>query len=164
MFRIVLEKENFKFSCSHFTIQSPKLAERLHGHNYYVRVELEIERLDPTLGMAFDFNAVKPVVRDILEKYDEMVLLPERSPFLRIERKDGQIRASFAGKTYELPGEDVRLLPLVNITAEELSREIATELVSKLRSVPGVAASEMESVTITVEETRGQSVAYRQTL
>jgi 6-pyruvoyltetrahydropterin/6-carboxytetrahydropterin synthase len=166
-FRVVLEKENFKFSCSHFTILGPDSAERLHGHNYYVRVELELLKLDPTLGMAFDFNEVKPLVRDVLEELDERVLLPAKSPFLQIESKTGTVAAVLTigdrKKRYELPEEDVMLLATVNITSEELSRLIAEKIASGLRAKPAVG-QRIRSLAVSVEETRGQSVVYTLTI
>ena len=38
---IHLHKENFKFSAAHFLIFPDGSAERLHGHNYRVFVEIE---------------------------------------------------------------------------------------------------------------------------
>ena len=67
MYTVHLAKELFKFSCSHFTILSPEHAERLHGHNYQVRVDITVAKLDPTLGFAFDFNSVKPLIRKMCD-------------------------------------------------------------------------------------------------
>src|SRR5690606_33706927 len=131
-YRIVLEKENFKFSGSHFTIFDSTRSERLHGHNYYVRLEVRVRELDPELGMAFDFNLLKPIVRQITESLDEYVLLPEKSPHVAIERTTTSVIASFNGKRYEFPSEDVRLLPIVNVTSELLASYIAGEIVDRL--------------------------------
>jgi 6-pyruvoyltetrahydropterin/6-carboxytetrahydropterin synthase len=158
-YRIELDKENFKFSSAHFTIFSATVAERLHGHNYYASCEMEIETIDPSLGMAFDFNLVKPMILEIVAHLDEYVLVPTRSPHLRIETANGSIHLGFAKKQYLFPADDVRLLPLVNVTAEELSRYIAEELVARLRAEKG-AAGAVREVSIGVQESRGQSVVY----
>ncbi|MES2964130.1 MAG: 6-carboxytetrahydropterin synthase, partial [Bdellovibrionota bacterium] len=99
-FRVRLEKENFKFSCSHFTIFGPTQAEALHGHNYYVTVELKLTELDPKLGMAFDFNLVKPMVKAIADRLDERVLVPEKSAFLTVTKSQDRVVATYAGKKY----------------------------------------------------------------
>jgi 6-pyruvoyl-tetrahydropterin synthase len=146
-FRIKLAKENFKFSCSHFTILGPDRAERLHGHNYYV---------------AFDFNLVKPWVREITESFDELVLLPQNSVHLKLEQKNGSVRARFGDKTYEFPLSDVKILPTVNITSEELARQIAETLLVRFRSKEAVVSGLSKLVrklSVNVEETRGQSVS-----
>ncbi|MEK7355301.1 MAG: 6-carboxytetrahydropterin synthase [Bdellovibrionota bacterium] len=158
-FRIRLEKENFKFSCSHFTIFGPSRAEALHGHNYYVSVELKLASLDPKLGMAFDFNLVKPLVRAVADRLDERVLVPENSPYLTIQKSADRIVATYGAKKYDLPAADVILLPVVNVTSEELARHFADELLKGLAPHPESLAR-VESVTVGIEETRGQSVYY----
>ncbi len=156
-FRVRLEKENFKFSCSHFTLFGPSEAERLHGHNYYVSVEIGLKALDPVLGMAFDFNDVKPLVRKLTEAWDERVLLPGRSPYLKIEAKDDSFVVSFGKKKYEFPQEDALVLPTVNVTSEELARLLAENLAAALKTNEGLEPR-LDSLTVGVEETRGQSV------
>jgi 6-pyruvoyltetrahydropterin/6-carboxytetrahydropterin synthase len=157
-YKIRLEKENFKFSGSHFTIFGPGNAERLHGHNYYVSVELRMAEIDHEIGLAFDFNAIKPLIRDLTASLDEYVLLPENSTHLKIERDGSAVRAIFGSKRYEFPAEDVRILPLSNISSEELARLLANELIAKLRANP--AFESVNSLSLGVEETRGQSVYH----
>lgn len=156
-YRIRLEKENFKFSCSHFTLFGPSEGERLHGHNYYVSVEIGLRELDPNVGMAFDFNEVKPLVRKLTEAWDERVLLPGRSPYLTIESKDDSVSVAFGKKRYEFPKEDVLILPTVNITSEELARLLAEDLAADLKSNKRLQ-TRLTFISVGVEETRGQSV------
>jgi len=160
VFRIRLAKENFKFSCSHFTIFGPGKAESLHGHNYYVSAELTLTGLDTELGMAFDFNLVKPMLRQIADQLDERVLLPETSKLLNIKKSGQQIEVSFADKHYSLPASDVSILPVVNITSEELARYFAESFVAKVKASGDSSLKKIRSVSIGVEETRGQIVFY----
>jgi len=155
MFVVHLAKEPFKFSCSHFTILSPDRAERLHGHNYQVRVDIAVAGIDPKLGLAFDFNEVKPLIRDFCDQLDERILLPLNSPYLKIENKDKQVQVQFGPKAYSFPVEDTLCLPLANITSEELARWASQQLVAKMKALPF-----WTSVDVNVEETRGQSVSY----
>ncbi len=156
MYTVHLAKELFKFSCSHFTILSPEHAERLHGHNYQVRVDITVAKLDPTLGFAFDFNSVKPLIRKMCDELDERILLPSLSPYLKIKSSVKQIEASFGEKNYAFPAEDTLILPLSNITSEELARHICERLLSEMTALP-----HWTSVAVQVEETLGQSVTYR---
>lgn len=158
-YRIVLEKENFKFSGSHFTIFDSSRSERLHGHNYYVRIEILLNSIDKEFGMAFDFNILKPTVRALTDYLDEYVLLPENSDHLKIETSSSSVTAHFAGKTYVFPKEDVRILPLVNITSELLAEYLARELHKKMASNTEVM-KRVSQISVSVEETRGQSVRY----
>lgn len=159
LYRIELEKENFKFSSSHFTIFGEGKAERLHGHNYYCSAEILLDGLDPKLGLAFDFNLVKPMIRDITESLDEFVLVPQQSPFLNVEASETSVRVTMGAKEYVFPKEDTRLLPLVNISSEELARYIAEKLMIKLKGEPA-AARLIKEIHIGVQESRGQTVVY----
>lgn len=156
MYTIHLAKEPFKFSCSHFTILSAEHAERLHGHNYQMRVNLSLSQVDPKLGMAFDFNAVKPRIRMICDELDERILLPSQSPYLKISEDGPSLKVVFNQKTYVFPVEDCLRLPLTNVTSEELARYVCERLVVALKDQQFWTAVEVE-----VEETRGQSVSFR---
>jgi 6-pyruvoyltetrahydropterin/6-carboxytetrahydropterin synthase len=156
MYTINLAKEPFKFSCSHFTILSATEAERLHGDNYQVRVSIAVRDTDPKLGLAFDFNTVKPLIRAFCDELDERILLPAKSPYLKIASEGGQVDVRFGKKRYGFPEEDTLTLPLVNITTEELSRYACERLVQDMKALP-----HWTQVKVSVEETRGQSVSYQ---
>jgi 6-pyruvoyltetrahydropterin/6-carboxytetrahydropterin synthase len=155
MYTIHLAKEPFKFSCSHFTILSADHAERLHGHNYQMRVDIAVKELDPKLGLAFDFNVVKPRIRAFCDELDERILLPLNSPYLKLEKKGEQTEVQFGNKHYSFPTDDTICLQLANITSEELARYAAQSLLKTLTALPFWTA-----ITVNVEETRGQSVSF----
>lgn len=157
MYTVHLAKEPFKFSCSHFTILSSDRSERLHGHNYQIKVDISVLDLDSNLGMAFDFNIVKPIIRDLCMQLDERILLPARSPYLNIDQ-DENVKVRFAHKEYVFPKEDTICLPLVNVTCEELARHMGQELVGQLRT--SAMWKKVKTVRVDIEETRGQSVSY----
>lgn len=155
MYVIHIAKEPLKFSCSHFTIFSETKAERLHGHNYQVRVAISIDQIDPKLGLAFDFNEVKPMIREICDSLDECILVPQNSPYLKIVSSDKQVDVDFGKKHYSFPKEDTAILPIVNISTEELSRLISDRLFKQMTHLP-----HWTSLKVNVEETRGQSISY----
>src|SRR6185312_1662599 len=128
MYTVHLAKEPFKFSCSHFTILASDRAERLHGHNYQVRVDISVDSVDDKLGFAFDFNAVKPMIRQLCAELDERILLPSKSPYLKIKNSATSVEVDFGPKHYAFPADDTRLLPLTNITSEELARHLCERL------------------------------------
>lgn len=158
-FEIDLQKESFKFSVSHFTIFSKSSAERLHGHNYYVRVRIQVTKLDPHLGMAFDFNILKPHVKELCDSLDERVLIPENSPFLKVKKSDQEVEVKFHDKRYVFPMSDCKFIPAVNITTEELSKFFCDRLRKKITKNLGIS-----HLDVTVQETMGQSVSYRMEL
>lgn len=157
MYVIHIAKEPLKFSCSHFTIFSESKAERLHGHNYQVRVAIAIDQIDPKLGLAFDFNEVKPMIREICESLDESILVPRNSPFLKVSTGESQVEVQFGHKFYSFPKEDTVLLPIVNISTEELAKLISDQLIKQMAHLP-----HWTSLKVNVEETRGQSISYTQ--
>ncbi|MEM7762848.1 MAG: 6-carboxytetrahydropterin synthase [Pseudomonadota bacterium] len=122
---IRLRNQYLKFSAAHFTIFSATERERLHGHNFYVTAEIEARVGDD--GLCFDYNIMKKRLRAICESLDEYILLPGQSPYLDIQPGDTDHTLNFNGRTIRLPSEDCIILPLRNITAEELSYWILGE-------------------------------------
>jgi 6-pyruvoyltetrahydropterin/6-carboxytetrahydropterin synthase len=153
-FAIRLAKEDFKFSSAHFTLFADAPAELLHGHNYRVEVELEGERLDEA-GLLLDIGAVKRRVRERCARLDERTLLPEKSPTVQIAEAGGQIELRFEGRSYALPASDVLRLPVSNVSMELLARMLWEEVAPVLRG------SRVQSMTLILHETAGQSCSYR---
>ena len=158
-FTIRLRKESFKFSGSHFTIFSETTAERLHGHNYYVAVDIAVDDISEPLGIAFDFNDVKPTIKHLCDELDEYVLIPESSPNLKIKTSAREVEVVFAKKRYVFPIEDVRLLPLVNLTTEELARYFAVELRGRLSDILSKNRT-IRKLAVSIKETQGQTVTF----
>ena len=158
-FVIHLAKENFKFSSTHFTIFSATEAERLHGHNYQVKCSIEIESLDPKIGMGFDFNLIKPEIKALCDEIDEHILIAVKSPYLKIAREADSIEMIYGQRRYVFPKDDCRELELVNITSEELARYFCEKLWQRLMKKKDVP--QFLSLEISIEETKGQSVSYK---
>ena len=116
---IELEKEYFKFSAAHFLIFPDGSAERLHGHNYWVFVEV-----DATLSehwLVIDFKEIKPVVSELLDSLDERFLIPGEHPVLTHSvREDDVCEIRYLDRYYAAPAEDVLVMPMNN-TSSELS-------------------------------------------
>jgi 6-pyruvoyltetrahydropterin/6-carboxytetrahydropterin synthase len=157
-FRIRIEKESIKFSCSHFTIFGATEAEALHGHNYYVTAEFGLRELDQDLGMAFDFNLLKPLLKEEVDKLDEHILVPTRSPFLKVESTAEQIKITHGKKNYAFPKEDVIELDVTNITSEELARNFANRILKRFTQAKEF--QRINALSIGISETHGQTVFY----
>ena len=153
-FTLNFGKESYKFSCSHFTVFGAQIAERMHGHNYRLHVSVSFSSINEETGMALDFNTVKPRIRELCDNLDERILIPLNNPFLAITENENELEVRFGQKRYVLPREDVRLLPLANITCEELSRHMAQALQPLL-------PPQITALSVTVEETHGQSATYQ---
>ena len=155
---IELEKEYFKFSAAHFLIFPDGSAERLHGHNYRVRVRLGAE-LSP-FGLVLDFKAVKPLVRAICDRLDEHWLVPGEHADLRVTRRaGGPTEVRYRDRVYSAPADDVLVLPINNTSSENLATWFGRELLGSLgQSFPDVRVT---LLTVGVEETAGQQGVWR---
>ncbi|MES1244777.1 MAG: 6-carboxytetrahydropterin synthase [Acidobacteriota bacterium] len=152
-FRIVLAKEDFKFSAAHFTLFSEGRAELLHGHNYRVRVELSGDGLDEE-GLLVDLEVFKKRLRAVCAGLDSRTLLPGESPRLDWNRDGGSIEVRCGERSYRFPEEDTLVLPLANTSMELLARMIWQDLAQ------GLAGTRVDALAVSVEESAGQRCWY----
>jgi 6-pyruvoyltetrahydropterin/6-carboxytetrahydropterin synthase len=155
---IRLQKAQHKFSAAHFLIFPDGSAERLHGHNYRVFVEVEADL--SRHGLVMDFKMVKPLVRELCDELDEHWLIPGEHESLRATASaDGRgIEVRFDDRYYTAPNADVIVMPLNNISAENLATWMGRELRQRLSArFPDVTVRELRCF---VEETPGQQGVY----
>jgi 6-pyruvoyltetrahydropterin/6-carboxytetrahydropterin synthase len=132
--RIEISKDYLNFSAGHFTLFSATERENLHGHNFRVRCAVTAQVGEG--GLTFDYVILKRALKELCDALDERVLLPLESPYLCIERRDGLVLAHFADERIPFLDRDVLLLPIRNVTIEEL----APLLLARLRAHPEIAA------------------------
>jgi len=152
-YRIVLAKEDCKFSAAHFTLFSDGGAELLHGHNYRVEVELSGGGLDAE-GLLVDLERFKKILRSRCARLDSFTLLPAESRRLRWSRAGGAVEVRCGERVYRFPEDDVLLLPLANTSMELLARMLWEEL------APHLAGSGVDTLAVAVEESAGQRCWY----
>ena len=154
--RISLARERFKFSCAHMTVFPDGRKEHLHGHNFYLALALDLE--SASLADMVDFAPLKAAATALCQDWRESTLLAERCPHMEIvSDTDDEIEFRLCGKRYVLPREDVRLLPIENISVECLAQYACAVLCERLRGVlarPGVTGIE-----VTVTESPGQGAS-----
>lgn len=149
-----LTKEYLEFSAGHFTIFSANHREKMHGHNYNVYGEITAEINDN--GMTFDYAIYKKKLLELCKKLNGFFLLPAHSPYFRIEEKGDYYYGHFHQEQIPFPKSDVLILPVKNVTIEELARWFVEQLISdsndikehhihnitiKVFSTPGVCAT-----------------------
>lgn len=155
---IAIHKDYLKFSAAHFLIFPDGSAERLHGHNYKVFVEVH-GPLDRH-GLVMNFKEIKPLVREVVDELDEYVLIPGHHHELVATRgADGLTSIRYRERRYSIPSDEVRILPISNSSAENLASYVAGEVRRRLAErFPGIAPHALE---VGVEETPGQRGIYR---
>lgn len=154
VYTLELAKEDFKFSCAHFTLFGPHEAELLHGHNYQVAVEIVGRHLDHE-GMLASFLEVKTAIRAACRRLDSLTLIPALSHHLQIGESPGGVEVRFHDRRYVFPEKDVLLLPIANTSVELFARMLWQELVAK------VPTHNLEALGVRVAETAGQSCWFR---
>ena len=113
---VSISKDYLKFSCAHFTILGPSKRESLHGHDYYLSLEVEY----PTSSF-IDYNVFKKQLKLICELLDEKTLIPKNSPVIKIKKNKANIEVIFKDDFFSFPEKDVLVLPVSNTTLEEIS-------------------------------------------
>ncbi len=151
---IELFKEDMKFSAGHFTIFSNTYRENLHGHNYNLYASFTTEIDDE--GLSFDYRFYKEKLYHLCSLLDEIVILPGKSKYLSIEDHDDYYHALYNDERIIFLKRDVKILPITNVTVEELSnwhlqqiladqeeleKNKITEVVIKVFSGPGQSGS-----------------------
>ena len=149
MYGLVIDGPRMRFSASHFIVEHEK-CERIHGHNYKVKVELrgELSRN----RMVVDFRDIKEVILKLIERLDHKLLLPAKKGEVELTEGDEQIEIRTSAKYYSIPKEDYLLLPVKSTTAEDLARYIYDELKKQCSQVSKVYVSETDGSTAFYEE------------
>lgn len=155
---LTIHKDELAFSAGHFTIFSATEREALHGHNYYVAVSFEFEVEDA--GLSFDYRHYKKKLRALCEQLDRHFLLPANSPYLSIADDGDYWIALFNDKKIPFLKEDVIILPLTNITIEELSRWFLQHLTD---NVAELAKHHIGGISVDVYNGPGQSSGMKWT-
>jgi len=157
-YSVVVAKDYLKFAAAHF-IAYPGFREALHGHNYQVSVRVEAD-LGPD-GYVLDFGVVKRVARALCEELDERVLVPARSDCLRVESDPAGVEVTTeTGDRFRFPAADVRLLPIVHSSAEELAAYLLGRLRDALRTEAGGRG--LVALEVGVAEAPGQAAYCRE--
>jgi 6-pyruvoyltetrahydropterin/6-carboxytetrahydropterin synthase len=124
-FRVVLNSSSIKFSACHF-LKEPSQCSRLHGHNYYVSVEIS-HSLDEN-HFVVDFLELKEELASIVEPMDHYILIPTDSKDLQIKEDKESVEIITSNKRYIFPRDDILFLPLSATTSELMAKYIHSKL------------------------------------
>lgn len=130
LIEIEIAKDYFTFAAAHFTIFSKTNRERLHGHSFQIRVKI-MAPVDAN-GLIFDYGPLKQRMKSLCDEHDEYLLLPAHSPFLTIQAVAGVANIRFNKKFMSIPMDEVKILPIRNVTVEELSDYFLQRLMNSL--------------------------------
>lgn len=151
---VELHKDEFSFSAGHFTIFSATDREDLHGHNYQVGIKMDVT-IDQN-GLAFDYRVYKNKLLALCQRLDRRFLLPSQSPHLQLEDKGDMWFAHFNQEKIPFLKRDVLILPITNVTIEELSQWFLLQLT---QDVLTLQKDSIHGITVSVFNGPGQSGA-----
>ncbi len=123
---VELHKEELKFSAGHFMLLSATEREGMHGHDYQVGVTFKTQIIDN--GMAFDCRLYKQRLLALCQSLDYRFLLPSHSNYLRIEETTDKWIIHFNQQNFSFLKQDTVMLPMCNVTLEELSHWFLQQL------------------------------------
>jgi 6-pyruvoyltetrahydropterin/6-carboxytetrahydropterin synthase len=72
-------------------------------------------------GLCFDYGLLKRRIVELCRELNEWMLLPGESPLLSIEGDGALLHAVFGDERIPFLAADVKVLPLANISVEELA-------------------------------------------
>ena len=149
-FKVIVNESKVKFSASHFLKEHIKCS-RLHGHNYYVSVEVS-DDLDENYFVV-DFMELTVKLKEIVEPLDHYILIPTKSDEIKIKEDKESIEVLTPTKRYVFPRADVCLLPLPATTAELLAKFIHDKLKEIYKG---------KKITVKVGETKSSLASYKE--
>jgi 6-pyruvoyltetrahydropterin/6-carboxytetrahydropterin synthase len=152
---VELQKESMKFSAGHTTIFSATEREPLHGHMYGVYLALTTWIEDN--GMTFDYRYYKKRIHSLCAYLNQTFLMPQFSPFLLYAEDDEYYYFTFNHKKIPFLKEDVTLMPVTNITVEELSRWFIQEITKETDELD---KHRIEKIVVKVSSAPGQSASH----
>ena len=145
------------FSASHFLIGYGK-CDRLHGHNYVIRVQLQYSKKHSTDPI--DFREINQRIRTETLLLNQKILVPKNSSAIQInsELNGRNWRIMVNEKMYSFPKRDVAILEGIDLTtAENLARYIHSKINIWLKQQ---FPSKIATMTVKVEENLGNEASY----
>ncbi len=155
-YSIQVYKQYFNFAAAHFLVFENGEREPLHGHNYRVKIRGEVSELKS--DMVFDFLDIKPIVKEVCDSLDHLVLLPKNHATMTYSCQNEQLEVTTPlGDKFSFPRKDCLLLPLENTSAERLAIYINSQIRKLVKERFQFCFQVFE---VEVEETPGQSALY----
>ncbi len=132
--------------------------ERLHGHNYYVSLTIELASI--AFERMVDFGPLKEALGALCNEWKEHVLLATENPYYKLlGESDDEIEFTLCEQRYVLPREDVLLLPIDNLAVEPLSKLACERLCVSMSAELDPAT--VHAIEVTIEENPGQGATTR---
>jgi 6-pyruvoyltetrahydropterin/6-carboxytetrahydropterin synthase len=155
--RLFVGQEHHKFSIAHMTVFPDGSKERLHGHNFHVRISIVLKQVG--FEHFLDLGILKRALEAQCKEWNEAFLLGDKCPRLEIVRHDdAEIEFRLCGKRYVMPSEDVIVLPVDNVVVENLTVEFGKRWVERVGTA--LVAEKIASIEVDIRELPGQGGSW----
>ncbi|MCP5158323.1 MAG: 6-carboxytetrahydropterin synthase [Gammaproteobacteria bacterium] len=157
---IHIRKDTLKFAAAHMTVFPDGSKEHLHGHNY--QVELAVELTEPALPQMLSYEVFKQALRTVCAEWDEKLLIAGNNPWLEIlPAESSEYAFRLCGKRYVLPVDEVVVLAIDNVTAENLAQALFERFWAELTHDRSVRWRErIVAASLRIDESPGQGATY----
>lgn len=157
---IHIRKDTLKFAAAHMTVFPDGAKEGLHGHNY--QVELTVELTKPALPRMLSYEVFKKALRTVCVEWDEKVLIAGDNPWMEtLPAEPGEYAFRLCGKRYVLPADEVAVLAIENVTAENLAEVLFERFWIELtRDHSACWRERIIAVSLRIDESPGQGATY----
>ncbi|MCD6039570.1 MAG: hypothetical protein K0S27_970 [Gammaproteobacteria bacterium] len=153
---IELFRESLKFSAGHFTIFSSMDRENIHGHDYTLHVSLTTLIEDE--GLSFDYRFYERQLYALCGELDKAILIAGLCKYLKISEEGDYCCIHFNSERIMLLKRDVKILPIRNVTVEELSNWFLEKLLLERKQL---ANHRIQKIEVKVVAGRGRSGSAR---
>ena len=150
-----IEKLSCHFSASHL-INTSDIVEGIHGHNYYV--ELEIFGKIGSNDLVYDFIYLEGLLKRITSEWDHFVLLPQHNEEIKYKKKGENFEIAYGDRFYSIPVAEVKLLNCSNTSTEIFAKMIGENFSKELNNHE--AKENISAIKIIVWETPHYFASY----
>jgi 6-pyruvoyl-tetrahydropterin synthase len=152
---VAIDRVSAHFSASH-VLFSNYYEEGLHGHNYYV--EIEIEGTADTDDLIIDFIFLEKLLSQALSGWDHYVLLPSKNKKMKIRETKDNIEIKYGNRFYSLPKNEIKFLRCTNVTTEVLAKLLGEKMKTLLSQEE--FWKRIQGIKITIHETSVYRASY----
>ncbi len=132
--------------------------ERLHGHNYYISLTIELSSIE--FHSMLDFGPLKDALADLCSEWKEHILLATQNPYYElVSETESEIEFLLCKQRYVLPRTDVLLLEIDNLAVEPLSKLACDLLCATMQK--HLSSDVVQAIEVTIEENPGQGATTR---
>ena len=113
-------------------IKTSDIVEGIHGHNYYV--ELEIFGKIGSNDLIYDFIYLEGLLKRITSEWDHFLLLPQHNEDIKYKERGENLEITYGDRFYSIPATEVKFLNCKNTSTEIFAKMIGENFFKALNN------------------------------